>query len=726
MFGIGLIALMIYSTKILKEEITDEDFASPEAFIKNLVKVRPRLAMEQHGDRETDGDKPAIYTLSRLVRAMALVAGNKFGTHVQKYMDLARDYDIFEHSENLRYEITDDDVATPKALIKKLRHVLPRMAKEQRGVKADYEKPTHFTLYDLVLLLEIGGRITGNYQAYRDLARATDIYYGSKTLRQIPEEALASSKTLLKWMVEKRSQIIDDLQQAKAMDKNELANLSYVTLIRARNVERPLPGDVKEHMDYARRRDVYDRTPIIQNRINDADLDTPRLFIEELLRILPDFVRRQRPGIDEKEPEDYTVGDLAQVLETAIDIPKRYIQLAKAYAIYDHSSTLQNIPSRVRNDSRLLMRHLLAHRDRIAVENLQATGKLSKDEFIFPGAEKHYSLATLVDALLAAGKFYERRNNRVRSKAAQALDYFLERRDVIEPKIGPLISKNINSKQILKRVSTKLFTQLDDPTQRLNKRDVLNVIKWGRWYLTQPEIITRTLYTTEELGFMALLAPYFPGPRYLAPHAIAHKIAAAMHQVNNEPAQARRQVVRGLQEILDYDYHLDSENAKITKIARTYLWWISRLMNWNRDTVKKMTTRNIAGELRKITRSTLDRHVNPQERDAAVALMSETLEILQRSFNPGSVTKGEGPDKTTILATLWETYRFGYSDRIDQRWVDGLKYAFAKFVRDNAHDVGLVGKKALPKKSLVKKKTQERKSYGGTPRQTTGPSSEDH
>jgi hypothetical protein len=714
------------SSRILKEEITDEDLASPEAFIKRLVKLRPRLAMEQHGEQGKYEDKPIIYTLSRLVRVMALVAGNKFGTHVQKYVDLARDYDIFEHSEILRHETTKADLATAEALIEKLRHVLPRMAKEQRGVKADYEKPTHFTLYDLVLLLEIGGRITGDYQAYRDLARATDIYYGSKTLRGIPKEALASSKKLLKWMVEKRSQIIDDLQRAKAMDENELANLSYVTLIRARNVGRPLPGDVKEHMDYARRRDVYDRTPIIQDRINDADLDTPRLFIEELLRIFPDFVRKQRRGIDKKEPEDYTVGDLAQVLETAIDIPEKYVQLAKAYAIYDRSPTLQNISSRVRNDSRLLMRHLLAHRDRVAIENLQATGKLSKDEFIFPGAENYYSLATLVDALIAAGAFYERRTNRVRPKAAQALDYFLERRDVIEPKIGPLIRKKISSEQILKRVGTKLFTRLDDPTQRLNKREVLSVIKWGRWYLTQPEIITRTLYTTEELGFMALLAPYVPDPRYLVPHAIAHKIVAAMQLAKREPANARRQVVKGLQEILDYDYHLASESAKITKIAHTYLWWISRLIYWNRDTIKKMTGKNIERELSKIARSTLDRNVNPQERHAAVALMSETLEILQRSFIPSNVRKGEGPDKTTILATLWETHRFRYSDLIDHRWVDGLKYGFAKFVLDNATDLGLVGKQELPEKDLVKKKPSEQQSYAGTPRPPTGPSSEDH
>jgi hypothetical protein len=171
-----------------------------------------------------------------------------------------------------------------------------------------------------------------------------------------------------------------------------------------------------------------------------------------------------------------------------------------------------------------------------------------------------------------------------------------KRRSAIVPTIRRFIHR-IHKPSTRKR----LKTWLNSPTRRLwdayfrHSNLELSRLLWAD--ILDVTDVTRTIYTAEELAFLALVPPHFTGHGDFVPAEIARRLEATAEQsiaatqklktaaadlsdMVREANQARRESVKCLQEILN---HYASRKAEIDEHEAEYLKQLERLVKWNRD-----------------------------------------------------------------------------------------------------------------------------------------------
>ena len=140
-------------------------------------------------------------------------------------------------------------------------------------------------------------------------------------------------------------------------------------------------------------------------------------------------------------------------------------------------------------------------------------------------------------------------------------------------------------------------------------------------------------------------------------------------------------------------------------------------MEWNRDDRGKADETYVSRQIKDIVRSALPNHMASREYAAANRLLERALFFLQRDFNPENADQARIPSQRDIFKALWKANRhtenFSGHEPIDEGWIEGLKYQFARFIRNNTYKLNLVSaRKQLKRWGRVKT---------GRPAKTTGP-----
>ena len=218
------------------------------------------------------------------------------------------------------------------------------------------------------------------------------------------------------------------------------------------------------------------------------------------------------------------------------------------------------------------MAALLVYRDRIATESLTVLGELPES---MDGIEDYYALSTLISALYAAGVLDKKRFTRLNMSAATPLEYFLKRRDKIEP----AIKKTAHERFYMKKLDLTHFTQLKDPSRQLSGPYVTRIVKWARWFFANPTASLRSMYRADELAFMVLFG-FRDRLASFAGVAIS-QLELAKYAAAQSSDIAHHAAIQALKDIVDeYDRQLRA-GTTFDKETTEAVREIERLVDWN-------------------------------------------------------------------------------------------------------------------------------------------------
>ena len=545
-------------SEILQDTPTDA-LKTPQALIEHLVKVRQEMVDEQN---KTSSKKTIEnYALTTLVQA--LEAAGRISGNTQSYMRLAGARDLYDGSEILQNTPTDA-LKTPQALIEHLVKVRQEMVDEQNKTSSK-KTIENYALATLVLALEAAGRISGNTQSYMRLAGARDLYDGSEILQNTPTDALKTPQALIEHLVKVRQEMVDE--QNKTSSKKTIENYALATLAWALEAGGRISGNTQSYTRLAGARDLYDGSEILQDTPTDA-LKTPQALIEHLVKVRQEMVDEQNKTSSKKTIENYALTTLVQALEAGGRISgntQSYMRLTDALDLYDTSPTLQNLPQQTIDNDELLMRTLLAKRDKIALEASDAKR-----------SGEWQGLATLILALHAAGRINKKHAIRLDTAVGSPLSYFLKRQEAVQSEVRNLINRGI-TRGIFHYVDRDLFTSIVDTNHIISDQYIRRIIKWGRWLLTDPDVALRSIYGADEIAFMTLIGASAYGIDIPENAVEALEIAAELK--SDDDIGARQLAVKALLEI--NDSLIDASD--IDEKTADFLKWTNRLVEWNAD-----------------------------------------------------------------------------------------------------------------------------------------------
>lgn len=552
----------LYDGSPLLQGINDDDLASSKRLMMTLSRLRHRITKEQQAK--------SPYSLSTL--AHALVAGGRIPSDVDYHRE-ASARDLYERSPLLQ-RISDRDLSKPERLVKKLLKLRPRIIKEQRR--------EGYSLGFLVMALDLGDRLKGDPQKYERLAGARDLFDRSKVLQAIRDRDLATPKKAVAKLARIRGRIEKEQGKLRESSDGQPIRYSLNTLIDALIAGERIQNKTQVYQRMAGARELYDRSTCLQEIQQDV-LSSPELLIDELVRLRPLILieQRLRRGVTERELPRYALSTLIDALVAGGKLRRKNIQnyqwTATSRETYDRSPTLQRVPAEVAKDRESLLKYLMLYRDRIAVENLRERGKLEPGAFYFSGAEEHYSLATLAQALYAGGAVSKEQYTKFAMGTAVAMEYFLQRREIVEPEIRRLL----DGKPYMNRINRSLFTHLKNRRKRLAKQYVGVIFRRGRWFLNDPDVAVRSIYRADELAFMGLMS-FRPQIEGILPAAADH-LEGAGHRAEDEPAEARKDAVVALNDVVA-EYNRRTEAGAIFDGMTYYaMRQINRLVQWNYD-----------------------------------------------------------------------------------------------------------------------------------------------
>jgi hypothetical protein len=473
-------------------------------------------------------------------------------------------------------EIPDEDIATPELAIQTLIELREAISVEQRELNPDNERiPDIYALATLVLALAAGGRMVGGVQPYARLATARDLFDRSPMLQNTPDTALKSPQLLIAHLAGVREKIIDEQRAINPRKDNK--NYALGTLVLALKAGGKIEGNDQPYARLATARDLFDRSPMLQNT-PDTALKSPQLLIAHLAGVREKIIDEQRAINPRKDNKNYALGTLVQALKAGGRIEgnvQPYMRFSDAREIYDKSRTLQNIPQKVVDDDKAIMRRLLAQRDRIAVET--SRGNMPDINFTTtPGKEMGHGLATLVLALHAGDRIDKKRAIRLDAAVGSPLNYFLKRRNVIEVEVRNLIRLGI-TRGIFNHIDRDLFTSIADADHVLSDPYTRNIAKWGRWMLTDPDVALRSIYGADEIAFMALLAARIYDINIPKSAVMALEIAAGA--AADDIRDARQIAVEALVQINNSFI----DGSDVDDKTANFLKWTHRLVEWNAD-----------------------------------------------------------------------------------------------------------------------------------------------
>ncbi|MFA4873980.1 MAG: hypothetical protein WC690_01420 [bacterium] len=567
----------LYDCSGILKAIPDQILARPAKLIVELARIRPEIEETQGLLALSGGDKPRSYSLATLIDA--LHAGGRIRTHLEGVKRLAAARDLYDRSELLK-DISDDAISTPLFAVETLASL--RSHNEISG----------YSLGTLMRALVGAGRIRGNTQQFERTASARELYDRSDILRSMSDEDFASPKALIQKLAGLRGSIVREQQAVRGDAADGLDHYSLGTLLLALVAGGRLTGPTQRYERMASAREFYDRSLILKE-IGDAYLSSPAALIAKLIQLRPAIAEEQqrlRGNGHGTRNAPYALTTLIDALDAGDRLrasTSDYLRAAGGCDIFLRSPALQRIPKEILDDDLALMKFLIARRDRIAVENLRSRGKLSADQFTFPGAENHYSIGTLVTALESAGRINHKRTLSLRGLYICGLDYFLRRRDEIEPEVRRVIATK-KQRGFMKVVDRSKFIHMKDvdskssgePLEQLANSTIYVVLRMGRWILTDPTISLRSIFSADELAFCALFPHFFTGD--LVRRDIVNRLEDAGSRAEEDPIVARRDAAQALTEILD-QYEGREVNADTTG---EYLKNIGRLVEWNQDALE--------------------------------------------------------------------------------------------------------------------------------------------
>jgi hypothetical protein len=255
--------------------------------------------------------------------------------------------------------------------------------------------------------------------------------------------------------------------------------------------------------------------------------------------------------------------------------------LVKSYELVSRSKTLLAIPEEASRSDEGVMRYLLTHRDKIAVESLKAQGELRSSEFIFEGAERYFRLGSLFNALFAARIIDDAMRTRLTSAVSGPMEYFLDNMELVESELKWLGRDGVRGKD----ARLERFEHSRKPGEALSHQYVGQILRWGEWFLNDPDVATRSIYRADEIAFMVLAGA---GSVFEdAPADILMRIEDAGWDSTTIPATARKQSVSALYDLLDYYEDRELEGRPIREETRAALEKVDKLYMWNRDAVRR-------------------------------------------------------------------------------------------------------------------------------------------
>ncbi len=552
----------LYDRSPILQSIPDEDLENPEKLISRVMELRPSIIAEQRTAR--NDEKIDSYALITFVHALA--AGERLKGSSQPFTRFAAARDLYDRSPILQ-SIPNEALEHPERLIAVLVELRDNVLAEQRTVQGN-ERIDTYALGTLVEALAAGGQLPGDAQPFRRFAGARDLYDRSPTLQGIPDKALESPEELIAKLVGLRDKI---LAEQRAKRKNEkIESYALSTLVLALNAWGQLIGKAKSFLRFASARDFYDRSEILRG-ISNEDLATPEKLTAKLVGLRDKILAEQRAKRKNEKIESYALTTLVHALFAGRRIQggrQSFTRLASARDLYDSQPLLQAIPDAVLADPEELMRTLLALRDRIALQ------KASHEKGI-PGESDLHALGTLTLALHAAGRIDIKRLQKLEAKIGGPFEYFLKRREDVEPEVRKLMRAGIR-RVMLHHIDRDRFTALGDPTHVVNDGYIRNIIKWGRWFLTDPDVVVRSLYGGDEIAVMTLWA--FPDFVSAVPGDVPGRLENALWNIAHNSALARREAVEALGTVIDY-----YDDRELTEEESEALRWIRMLRDWNAD-----------------------------------------------------------------------------------------------------------------------------------------------
>jgi hypothetical protein len=246
--------------------------------------------------------------------------------------------------------------------------------------------------------------------------------------------------------------------------------------------------------------DFFRRSPLLQEEAARIALLEPIEAIGVLHRMRPQIIAEQQAA-GKTELRRLSLSYLVECLFVAGHLRQSYRlygELASGLDRYDDSETLQatadhayeDPDDRSTYDEKALVRYLLKFRDRIWWELHPEDDSL----------ENVYALGTLCTSLLAARIIDAQQFQRLQRSILAPLDYFLKRRDIIEPELRRAI--RLKASGGINLVDRKKFTRLDRPETVASRSYISQIIMWGRWLLSQSDVPLRSRFSGLEIGVM--------------------------------------------------------------------------------------------------------------------------------------------------------------------------------------------------------------------------------
>lgn len=476
--------------------------------------------------------------------------------------------------------IRDEDLMSPWSLIPLLKRLQPAIIAELEALYgAESATRTDPTIYKLIAALAAGGRLPKGGQEFLRAAHAHELYARSPLLQDFQNPAADEPRRLhaeldaIRPSVEREQAHL----QTSRSGRGETPKLSATTLLLAL----VSGGKISQERQHALARDfsaleLYARSPFLQH-LSEKTLSSR----ESLTARLAAFSAKQAPHSRNRHGGESTSPQMIlRALELHGKLPQSSMSMVwtmRAPDLLRRSPTLRSVSPEVLADDGATIRFLLARRDRIAVENAQSQGKLSPSAFLFPGAHEHYALVTLIKALSAGGLLEKRRGEHLASERGAPIEYFLNRRTLLEPEIARL-QKIVTDQYVTRHANLALFTQLKHPERLLGRGYVSQVIRWGRWLMNDPAIVLRSVFTAQELIEMAMLPGETIAIDLLNKRAIDALKGAAL-RAPADPSGARSEVVACLFDVAKRHESKLGEESQRGAYVRT----VHQLAVWNQD-----------------------------------------------------------------------------------------------------------------------------------------------
>ncbi len=581
-------AAEIYERSSILRSVSKQDLSSPQRLMKKLAELRPHILKTKRQTRRSDGVHVQTAPYSFLTLTRALIAAGRISERASREFETTAQYrDFYERSPALQ-RMDSSLTACPEAFIAALPRIRKQLIDEKsevRDIRAEYSYSTIFRM-----LAAAGVIPEGRAEMFGRWASAMELFERSAPLRSIAPEDLMDAPTMVAKLRSIRAQVIG----AESRSRLSIATM-YLACLAGHGMLSGAKGKSKLQglLRVADAIELYHHSRILQS-IASKDIPTFDLLYDELRKAAPRVSREQKKLRRQSSrciPTAYSVSTLMCALQysgalKADQAIKDQSRVTSARTIFDRSATLKGIHPALLADDLQLTRFLVARRDRIAVENLKARGDIPADAYHFPEAERHYALGTLVGALRAGGLLDDKRAAKLHKEIAGPAEYFLRRRETIEPHLRELIAQG-HTLHTLKGVDLRLFVALNDPSKSISGNYVRSVLIMGAWMMTEPAPRLRSILHAAEIVDMALST----APEHEMPEEIRARLLRARESASREPAKARTDAVLAVKEMIE-----GSKSQKVSAAgenASDYFAEMDSIVEWNGDAIDEGATLNI-------------------------------------------------------------------------------------------------------------------------------------